>query len=326
MNIAIIDCVNQDIGLNILFPEADYYIHNDEEVTIHERIKSYSYYPINPIKNWSNINDVNYDYLFIIMPVYDIFFKENDSTPYVTNITNSHIKIMNLINQNNFKKIIWFDNHDYDYDPSEYLIHNKISFFFKRNYNENKNYNKNVLPFPFIMFGNISLIEKIDRDLLCYADYFKSKINRIFFSGQLFIHNDSKYNITIDRYSIYNKIQNAIYNPGYIPYDIFINEMRNSKVSLDLLGVGNPNKRTIEILLSGSLLLSQKNNLKWPFENGDHFYKETVFTDLNDFFKKSEELFNNRDLYDKCLFNQYNIVKKYFNKEWLRNYIKKSVM
>lgn len=27
------------------------------------------------------------------------------------------------------------------------------------------------------------------------------------------------------------------------------------------------------------------------------------------------------DLYLKCLKNQYTIVKKYFNKEWLRNYI-----
>ena len=30
MRIAVIDGVNQDIGLNILFPEADYFINNTE--------------------------------------------------------------------------------------------------------------------------------------------------------------------------------------------------------------------------------------------------------------------------------------------------------
>lgn len=46
----------------------------------------------------------------------------------------------------------------------------------------------------------------------------------------------------------------------------FLNVMRKSKFSLDLLGAGDPNKRTFEILLSGSLMISEKSDLVWPFD------------------------------------------------------------
>jgi len=57
-----------------------------------------------------------------------------------------------------------------------------------------------------------------------------------------------------DRLIIYNKIKDVIYNPGNLNYSDFINTIRDSKYSLDLLGIGDPNKRTFEILLSGSLI------------------------------------------------------------------------
>jgi len=317
MKIAIIDAVNQDIGLKILFPEADYFINNDEEITINNRLISYSRYNINVNKDWSNINDLNYDYLFIIIALYD---SENGNI----NIHNIRNRIIELINKNNFKKIFVFDNYDYDYDPSNYLISDKISYFFKRNYNRYKHYKNNVHPFPFIMFGHISLIEKIDREMVSVYDYFKSKKNRVFFTGGLYIHNDPKYNIIRDRVTIYNKIKETclLYDPGYIPYEVFLTEMRNSKFSLDLLGVGDPNKRTIEILLSGSLLILQtepSSLLRWPFQ--EDFYEETKFTNIEEFTLKITRLMNNSELYMKCLINQYNIVKKYFNTKWLRNHI-----
>ena len=104
-------------------------------------------------------------------------------------------------------------------------------------------------------------------------------------------------------------------------YENFVNQLRNSKYSLDLLGAGDPNKRTFEIILSGSLMISQFSNLLWPFENNDSFSKETVFKNENEFFYIINELSKDNELYLKCLINQYNIVKKYFNKEWIRNYI-----
>jgi hypothetical protein len=73
--------------------------------------------------------------------------------------------------------------------------------------------------------------------------------------------------------------------------------------------------------MSGSLMISQFNNLLWPFDNNESFSKETVFKNEEEFLSIINNLSNDKELYLKCLENQYNIVKKYFNKEWLRNYI-----
>lgn len=312
MKIAIIDGVNQDIGLKILFPTADYYINNTEL----DKDLSHKYYNIILNDDWSKINDINYDYLFIIIALYDAkpntkFFKQN-----IYDILQRELEI---INNNNFKKVFIFDNYDYDYDPNTILNNDKINIFFKRNYNKSKIYNSNVVPFPFIMFGDYSLIEKCDKDKLSVNDYFKPKYNRIFFTGTLFEHNDPQYGVYRSRRDIYNKIQHFLYNPGYLNYNDFIRTLRDSKYSLDLLGVGDPNKRTIEILLSGSLLISQKNNLQWPFD--ESFSDECFFENPEDFSNKIN-LFNSNDkIYMKCIINQYNIVNKYFNIEWIKSYI-----
>lgn len=307
MRIAIIDGVNQDIGLNILFPEADYYI-NNTELNKSNNMKSNN---IVTKYDWTQINDKNYDYLFIIIALYDAkentkFFKKN-----IYDILQREIKI---INENNFKKVFIFDNYDYDYDPNEIITNEKINLFFKRNYNKTKTYKNNVVPFPFIMFGEVSIIEKLTE-----LNLMQNKINRVFFTGTLFIHNDPQINYYRDRQTIYNKIKNYIYNPGHLSYSNFLQELNKSRFSLDLNGVGEPNKRTFEILSQGSLMISEYDNLKWPFE--ETFSEETIFKDENEFINKINKLNSDGELYKKCLDNQINIYNKYFNKTWIKNYI-----
>ena len=117
MRIAILDSVNQDIGLKILFPEADYFIHNSEEPTINDRKNSYNYYNFTPDKDLTKINDSNYDCLFIIIALYDII----PSNYFIQHIKNIFEKIKAIINNNNFKKVVLFDNYDFDYDPNLYI-------------------------------------------------------------------------------------------------------------------------------------------------------------------------------------------------------------
>lgn len=324
MKIAILDTVNQDIGLKIIFPEADYFIHNDEDCTNIERQHSYSIYNFVLDKDLSKIVDSNYDTLFIIMASYNI----DKNTPYFQeNILNIYNKITQILDQNNFKVVALFDNYDFDYDPNIYITHPKINLFFKRNYNKNRKYKENVVPFPFIIFGKKSVIERCDTELVSEKDYFKEKINRCFFTGNLFSKNDIHYNDPIysvierDRRQMYSKIGHEIYNPGHLSNHHFVECLRNSKFSLDLLGVGEPNIRSFEIILSGSLKISQYNPLLWPFEDGDAFSEETIFKNEIEFFEKINRLKQDRQLYLQCLQNQYRIVKKYFNKEWLKNYV-----
>lgn len=314
MKIAIIDSYNQDIGLSILFPEADYYIKSGEIICNAIVDKSCNMKPFNiePKKEWDNIIDTNYDYLFIIIALYDAkpgtqFFKQN-----IYDVLQNEIKI---IKNNNFKKVFVFDIYDYDYDPNEILNNVNVTFF-KRNYNKTKKYKENVIPFPFIMFGETSLVEKMLNNNLNN----NHKIDRIFFTGTLFQHNDDELKYYRNRMNIYNKIKKFIYNPGNLPYDMFIKQIHDSKFGLDLNGVGEPNKRTFEILSQGSLRIGEYNDLKWPFE--EEFSEETIFKNADDFINKITML-SNDELYNKCLENQNSIFRKYFNINWLREYVEK---
>ena len=58
MKIAIIDGLNQDMGLKILFPEADYFISRIE----FDKTSCLQKYNIEMKTDWSIINDKNYDY------------------------------------------------------------------------------------------------------------------------------------------------------------------------------------------------------------------------------------------------------------------------
>ena len=311
MKIAVLDNKNEDIGLKILFPEADYYYCS----TTSDRSESYLYYNFQPRLDTQNITDANYDILFVIMPVRHVL---NDEEA-VRDIRGNYENIIKpIIFNNNFIILAFFHNEDYDVNPNKYIQHPNIHFF-KRNYDKKIHYENNVYPFPFIMFGKTSLIEKIDRNLVSYDDYFSQKINRVFYTGGLYHHKSAEFNVDVNRFDMYNQIQNFITNTGPIPNDLFVDFMRKSQFSLDLLGAGNPNIRTFEILVSGSLLLQQKNDLIWPFS--EKFSDECYFTNGDDFYYNLQKLTNNDELYKKCLNNQYLIINKYFNKEWLRQYI-----
>jgi spore maturation protein CgeB len=169
------------------------------------------------------------------------------------------------------------------------------------------------------MFGKISLIEKIDRQMVSKEQYLSNKNNRVFYTGGLYHHIDNKFGVNINRSGMYNQISKYITNPGQMDNNTFIKFIKESKYSIDLLGAGNPNIRTFEILVSGSLMLQQKNNLIWPFS--EKFSEECYFENSNEFAINLQKLESNNDLYKECLLNQYQIVNKYFNKEWLKNYI-----
>ena len=223
-----------------------------------------------------------------------------------------------IIFNNNFKFLAFFDNEDYNVNPNLYIQHPNIHFF-KRNYDKNVYYEKNVYPFPFITFGAKNIIEKIDRQLVPKEKYFSNKIERVFYTGGLYHHVDNKFGVDVNRLKMYNEIKQFITNPGSLPNNIFMQFMEESKFGLDLLGAGNPNTRTFEILVSGSLLLQQKNDLVLPFP--EKFSDECFFANSKEFENNLQKLSSNNELYQKCLENQYQIVSKYFNKDWLKNYI-----
>ena len=76
---------------------------------------------------------------------------KNGEAPEIVDVYNN--EIVHILEKNNFKTVALFDNHDYDYDPTDYISTPKIHYFFKRNYCKDKVYKHNVFPFSFIIFG-----------------------------------------------------------------------------------------------------------------------------------------------------------------------------
>ena len=125
-----------------------------------------------------------------------------------------------------------------------------------------------------------------------------------------------------NRMDIYSKICNYITNPYYNkPHNEFINDIYNSEYGLDLNGVGDPNKRTFEIISQGALRIGEYNDLKWYFD--DDFCEETIFKTAEEFKAKINRLVYDKELYNKCLKKQNEIVEKYMNLDYLRKYIEK---
>lgn len=330
--IAILDFLNNDPGLKIIFPESDVFIFN-EEISRPQLYGKYQYSPI--IFQDGIINSDKYNILFVIAPLYDSCdsyngcHKDGDICQNMNMLTYFN-KMIEIIQQNNFKKNVIFDNYDYDYDPNDIFVSNKISsiinekniLFFKRYMNKNKCYNKNVYPFPYLIFGyqcNIDMLHNFTNNPLIRSN---NIINRIFFAGSLLHHIDPVYKIERNRQDIFCKIQNRIGNylqSFRLPHEEYINEMKQSKYCLDLLGVGDPNVRTFEILSCGSLRIAQRSNLTWNFQ--EDFCEETYFDDENDLFNKITLMNSDDALYQKCLDRQNYIVSKYMNVDCLKEYV-----
>jgi hypothetical protein len=336
LKVAIIDVCNQDIGIKILFPEADYYIF--EKRPKNELICEQ--YKINLLDNFENINDNVYDSLFIVVSMYNAiqYISEGKQNhEYLENITNYFSKIVNIINNNNFKNIFMFLNCDLNYDPNIIFNHHNFTeenkkkiIFFKRNFGNNIKYNYNTLSFPYIIFNNnnYNIIDSIINPRKNYND--DEKENCLFFCGALYSCNNSHDGLLRDRKGIVEKIiekfkdsQIKFNIPEKKPHYIYLNSIQKSKYCLDVIGAGDPNLRTFEILHCGSLLISQRTTLVWNFP--DNFCEETIFDDENDLYEKMNRLFSDDELYKKCLGKQNYIVKTYMNLEYMRSYIQNKV-
>ena len=230
-------------------------------------------------------------------------------------------------------KIILIDNHGGDYEPSIYL--NKFNFKYdiilKRVYsNRNKDrYLKNTISYPFIMCTSFDPFYKLFNNPIIHNDIL-NKNNKIFWAGLLFDHHEEWDNNNTFEHADRKKIVNN-FNGKYpnildinrVPYNIFHKTISNYKYALDVRGTSRLNKRLYEILSTNTLLLAEKIDIVWPFENDDKLSDECFFEqgNVDDLYRIYNQFENNFELYDKCLKNQMYIVKKYFNNDWVWAYI-----
>lgn len=282
---------------------------------------------INKIVN----NNEHFNNLFLVIPVYDI--KGIDKQKGNIHVFNLFNNLLNKYKYYIYNKIIIIDNYDWDYNSFECLklLNLKYDLILKRVYSNKNihNYKDNVYSYPFVMCTNNDPFWN-----LLNKNHFinNEKKNKIIWSGTLFKFN--KNNEDVNEYCNRSNVIND-FSKKYpecidiksIPYCNFLNEISLYKYCLDLRGCSRLNKRLYEILSTDCLLLAEKIDIIWPFEENDSFSDECFFEPGNtdDLYNKFTNFENNNDLYIKCLENQKYIVKKYFNNDWIWSYISKLI-
>jgi hypothetical protein len=322
MKLCILDPACHVPGLKLLFPEADYFSHEPDSFFNFVATKHYTkqenlhYTGIEYDTDWTKINSRNYDTLFIVAPLADYFDPLN--IDFGNSLIPMRNRIKHIIDNNTFSSISLFDIYDYDYDPSTMNTLWCVSHYFKRNYNKNKKYNSNVYPFPYIMFTKPCVLTMcINHDLNEYC----VKNNAAVWCGGLYNHIDEKRNIKRNRLDIYNQIKDTVITVHNVPREDWIRCIKSTKIIVDLIGVGEPNHRTFEVLTNGTLILSMNRDLEWGFDKGDVFHEYTFFNTAEEFKYKLYILLTDDTVYKQCLEQQNTIIKKYFNKNFFREYI-----
>jgi len=323
MRLCIIDPAHHVPGLMLLFPEAIYYAHNPDTLfnyheTQHMSTGAFKYiYGFEYNTDWSDINSDTYDYVCIVFPLYDAFTKDPRFFKQKANTMITHI--YDIIRQNKFKKVCLFDVYDYDYDPS--LFPNQpVDIFFKRNFSKHKQYATHVLPFPVQMFCTPCVLWTMVKYANSYVARDIAKRKDVFWAGSIYTHTDNTYGIIRDRHAVFNDIKNDIVTYS-VPKHTFIETLSSFAICVDLVGVGDPNKRTFEIFSSGSLWMSNMSDLNWNFTDGDAFHPLCYFSNKEEFIKNKTTLLLHEDIYRDAVIKQEHIIRKYFTKDVLRKYI-----
>jgi hypothetical protein len=314
MRVAIIDPRIQAPGLVKLFPEADYYVTQyNGRYDLHKTPDRFlNLYGFRYREDLDAITDANYDALFIVYACFDFRDKSRGDVQH-------HLeKLLRIVDGNSFKKIVGFSNDDSAFDPAIDCRYLKADLWFKRNYQTVTTYSRNVVPFPFIMFGPICPLWRV----LTEEHTNPEKIDRVLWAGNVRPGNSpNRHANYISRHALFHSpIQNYI-TTVYLSNQAYLQELARSMFALDMNGEGDPNYRTFELLTTDALILQQFKYLVWPFDGHEAFCEETIYKTPEEFVKKLERLRADPALYNRCIQRQKLIKAKYFNSEWLRHYV-----
>lgn len=312
MRIAIVDPRIHAPGLVGVFPEADYFVisyrgHYDGDKTPERFFNTYGFRYREDIQT---INGTNYDVLIIIYAVHDFVEKHREDVQY-------HLQKLMEIRNSTYKRVICISNDDCTRDSSTECDYLNADVWFKRNVQSNQNYTEKVIPFPFVIFGQICPLWRVHNRSYIVDE--SQKIDRVLWAGYMGNDSPSRSKEYLGRDVLMTSSMRPYITVMSLSNDQYLQEIARSKFVLDMNGNGDPNIRTFEVLCTNTLLLQQEKFLVWPFE--EEWAEETIYKTPEEFIEKLERLRSDPSLYKKCIDRQGHIKRKYFSKEWIRNYI-----
>jgi len=197
------------------------------------------------------------------------------------------------------------------------------SAIFKREYRRTYlyDYSNKVFSFPFLMFGSAP----INSCKLLFEHKIKGNegINECIWPGSAY--NDmppGKKDTWCNRQAMLNAMAPGVHFVSeYSNYQNFLNLFNKYKYFLHLNGHGQICKRMFEGLSRDSLMIMEEMDILFPFDKGDFFARECIFTYPQEYIEKINKLKNDQNLYKQCKEQQEYIINKYYNYNWINNYI-----
>tara|TARA_Y100000593_G_scaffold94377_1_gene193152 strand:- start:8666 stop:9730 length:1065 start_codon:yes stop_codon:yes gene_type:complete len=232
--------------------------------------------------------------------------------------------LKNLISKINYKNLIIIDGNDRAtlMEGEMWLRQNDFPFdiILKREYRHTyySTYPLNAYPFPFQTFGNKNPTWRFFEEKKKGSE----RVNGCFWSGGPIYHfPPGKRDEWCNRKDTLMTIQNNIIIETGIPQDEFMDRFNKYKSFLHLNGTGHLCARFFEGLSRDSLMIMEKMDTVFPFENRDWWHEECVFEYPLEFIEKINRILSDEKLYNECLDRQNYIVEKYYNYDWINQYV-----
>ena len=327
MKVLAIDIEKHFPPISKIFENTDYYSPNIPETQLkdlqpiprdEECNEIYNFYPMTEL---DQLND-EYDLCLIVWPINS--FDDPWYTPNIVERQTFFKEIFKLLSSKNIKKVAWFDDSDRALCARGVKWLNKEGIpcdaVFKRDYRRTHlwEYAECVHPFPFMTFG------KPNPPWLLYENRVKgnSGLNACFWSGAPIDRFEPGVpDEWCNRLGMLKQIYPYLIMKSGLPKEEFLNQFNTYKFFLHLNGTGHICGRFFEGLSRDSLMLMQEMDTVFPFANEKFFHEMTIFVRPEEFVQKLGELQINRDLYAECKQTQEEILEKYYNYEYMREYI-----
>tara|TARA_Y100000310_G_scaffold344412_2_gene457037 strand:+ start:1065 stop:2105 length:1041 start_codon:yes stop_codon:yes gene_type:complete len=231
--------------------------------------------------------------------------------------------IYDLISQVSPKKVIWFDDCDSPIiskglqwvDSQGY----QVDAIFKREYRRTHayEYDDRIHPFPFLGGSRPDpwfLFEKRKKG--------NAGVNRCFWSGApIYRFQTERPDEWCNRKDFLEEIRNFLVIKSGLPQSEFLNQFNYYKFFLHLNGTGHLCGRFFEGLSRDSLMIMQQMDVVFPFDEGDGFHPLCVVKSPREFVESLLRMSSDDALYKECKAAQDHVIDKYYNYEWITNYI-----
>jgi len=275
--------------------------------------------------------DTEYDKVFIVFclnhiddpgtGVWDPLF----DVPDERELTQNYMRyIFSILSNLKYNHLVFLDGHDRPFVSlaEKWLKKEGVEYsaIFKREYRRTHtyDYSNKVFPFPFQTFGEKNPTWRFFEEKTLGGQH----VNGCLWAGGPIKHMPpGKRDEWCNRHDMLVAIQEKLSFEPPVSQLEFLNLFNKYTSFLHLNGTGHLCARFFEGLSRGSLMIMEEMDTVFPFDEGEHFAEECVFTYSKEFHEKIDKVLLDKELYGKCLGQQEYILNKYYNYDWINNYV-----